>query len=87
MIEEKLEKRSIGEVFIDFLELTKPKLILLVMSTCLVGFVMAPGEVDYFSAFYSLVFISLIVGGACALNCYIERELVLQSYLILNFCD
>jgi len=74
LIEENLKAKGMGGVFMDYLELTKPKLTLLVMSTCLVGFVMAPGAINYLNAVYSLFFISLIVGGACALNCFIERD-------------
>ncbi len=74
LIGENLKAKGMGGVFLDYFELTKPKLTLLVMSTCLVGFIMAPGVIDYLNAIYSLFFISMIVGGACALNCFIERD-------------
>lgn len=58
----------------DIIDLTKPKLSALVMGTCLVGMLIAPGEISVFKGFFALFLISMVVAGAGALNCYLERE-------------
>ena len=72
------EKFLFGEVkhsfLSDIIDLTKPKLSALVMGTCFVGMIIAPGEISIFKGILSLVLISLVVAGAGALNCYLERE-------------
>ena len=60
--------------FSDLVDLTKPRLSLLVMVTVLVGTIISPGKIYFFKALATLVFISMVVIGAAALNCYIERE-------------
>lgn len=59
----------------DLFELTKPKLGLLVMSTVLVGIVLAPGHINFFKALLSFVLIFLVVMGAAAYNCYLEKDI------------
>jgi heme o synthase len=58
----------------DLLSLTKPRLSGLVIFTAAIGLYLAPGEISFFKGFIALVSTSLIVAGACALNCYTERE-------------
>ena len=58
----------------DFVDLTKPRLSLLVMVTALVGTMIAPDKINFFKAFFAFVLITLVVIGSAALNCYIERE-------------
>ncbi|PIP93002.1 MAG: protoheme IX farnesyltransferase [Bdellovibrio sp. CG12_big_fil_rev_8_21_14_0_65_39_13] len=58
----------------NLFELTKPKLGLLVMSTVLVGLVLAPGHINFFTGLLSFALIFLVVMGAAALNCYMERD-------------
>ncbi|GAB4024119.1 MAG: hypothetical protein Fur0010_27450 [Bdellovibrio sp.] len=58
----------------DVFELTKPKLGLLVMSTVLVGLILAPGHINFFKALLSFSLIFLVVMGAAAYNCYLERD-------------
>jgi protoheme IX farnesyltransferase len=59
----------------DFLELTKPRITLLVVFTGLVGFVMAsPGPVSGAALTPALLGIALVAAGASALNMLLERD-------------
>jgi protoheme IX farnesyltransferase len=59
----------------DYLELTKPRITLLVVFTALVGFVMAsPGPVSAAALTPALLGIGLVAGGASALNMLLERD-------------
>ena len=58
----------------DFIDLTKPRLSLLVMLTAMVGTLIAPDKINFFKAFFAFFLITMVVTGAAALNCYIERE-------------
>jgi protoheme IX farnesyltransferase len=59
----------------DYLELTKPRITLLVVFTALVGFVMAsPGRVSGAVLTPALLGIALVAGGASALNMLLERD-------------
>lgn len=60
--------------FSDLVDLTKPRLSLLVMVTSMVGTMIAPDKINFFKAFFAFVLITLVVIGSAALNCYIERE-------------
>ena len=60
--------------FSNIFELTKPRLSLLVMVTVLVGILLAPAHVNFFTALLALVLVYLTVMSAGILNCYIERE-------------
>jgi protoheme IX farnesyltransferase len=62
-------------VFSDVVDLTKPRLSLLVMVTALVGMLIAPGHIYFFKALFSFVLITMVVIGAAALNCYIEKDI------------
>ncbi|RLA65287.1 MAG: protoheme IX farnesyltransferase [Epsilonproteobacteria bacterium] len=62
----------------SYLNLTKPRLSALVVVTALVGIISAPGEIYFFKALGAVVWITLTVAGACALNCYIERNIDLK---------
>lgn len=60
----------------DFLELTKPRITLLVLITTLVGFYM--GTIGYFDGlllFHAILGTGLVAAGASALNEYVERDL------------
>jgi heme O synthase-like polyprenyltransferase len=59
----------------DYLSLTKPRLSGLVIFTAGIGVYLAPGNLSYITAIISLVSTSLLVAGACAINCYIERDI------------
>ncbi|MGH7134071.1 MAG: heme o synthase [Phycisphaerales bacterium] len=59
----------------DFVELTKPRVVLMVLVTTLVGFYLGSWETpDYLTLLVTLVGTGLAAGGTLALNQYIERE-------------
>ncbi len=58
----------------DIVDLTKPRLSLLVMVTVMVGTMIAPEKIYFFKALLAFFLITLTVIGAAALNCYIERD-------------
>jgi protoheme IX farnesyltransferase len=59
----------------DLFELTKPRLILMVLITTCVGFYLGSGEVlVYFSLIHTLMGTALAAGGTLALNELIERR-------------
>jgi protoheme IX farnesyltransferase len=62
-------------VVADYLELTKPRITLMVMMTALVGYVMgARGPVDLSRLALALAGTGLVAGGASALNMLLERR-------------
>lgn len=60
--------------FSDLVDLTKPRLSLLVMVTVMVGTLIAPDRINFFKALFAFFLITLVVIGSAALNCYIERD-------------
>ena len=59
----------------DFVELTKPRITLMVVLTTLVGYLLAtPGGLDWARLVHTLVGTALLAGGASALNQYLERR-------------
>lgn len=60
--------------FSDIVDLTKPRLSLLVMVTVFVGTLIAPEKIYFFKALFAFFLITLVVIGAAALNCYVERD-------------
>jgi protoheme IX farnesyltransferase len=46
----------------------------MVMVTALVGMLVAPGHIYFFKALFSFVLITMVVVGAAALNCFIEKD-------------
>ncbi|MBK23630.1 MAG: protoheme IX farnesyltransferase [Halobacteriovorax sp.] len=58
----------------DYVSLAKPRLAGLVMTTVLIGMLLAPGELTFFLSVKSMFFVFLVVGGACSLNCYMEKD-------------
>jgi protoheme IX farnesyltransferase len=60
----------------DFLALTKPRLVSLVLVTTLVGFVVgSPAHVDLPALLLTVLGVGLAAGGGMALNQYLERDL------------
>lgn len=59
----------------DLIELTKPKLSLLVVTTMLVGMILAPNHINFFQALFALVLMALVAMSATTLNCYLERDI------------
>src|SRR5205814_1930696 len=61
--------------FVDYLELTKPRMNFLVVLTTMVGFYMtAAGAIDWRLLVATLIGTLLTASGASALNQFIERE-------------
>jgi len=58
----------------DLLSLTKPRLSSLVLFTAGGGLALAPVRVPALQAVAAIVGTTLVVGGANALNCYLERD-------------
>ena len=61
-------------LFSDIVDLTKPRLSLLVMMTVVVGTIIAPEKIYFFKALLAFILVTMVVIGAAALNCYVERE-------------
>ena len=70
---------SIKINYIDFIKalfnLMKPRVMSLVIFTCVVGLVIAPKQVDLISSIISLFFVALGSGAAGALNMWYEADL------------
>ncbi len=63
----------------DFLEMSKPRVVLMVLTSILVGFYLgARGVVDYWVLLQTLAATTLTTGGTLALNQYLEREVDAQ---------
>ena len=59
----------------DFLALTRPRVVVMVLVTTLVGFYLASvGAPDYVRLVHTLIGIALAAGGTLALNQYLERD-------------
>ncbi len=64
------------KILIDFLRLTKPKLLLLVLITTIAGFYLgSQGSLDIRLMMITLIGITFAAAGALVLNQYIERDL------------
>ncbi len=60
----------------DFLALTKPRVVLMVLATTFVGLYLgSPGLPDGFRLLHTLIGTALSAGGTIALNQYLERDL------------
>jgi protoheme IX farnesyltransferase len=59
----------------DFLALAKPRVVLMVVLTTLVGYYLgASADLDYLRLFHVLVGTALAAGGTLALNQFLERD-------------
>jgi len=58
-----------------FFDLMKPRVMSLVIFTCVVGLLIAPAKVDFFNAVLSIFAVALGSGGAGALNMWYEADL------------
>lgn len=68
-------QKKINSSLADLIDLGKPKLSALVISTSFLGLLMAPGKISFFTAMISMISTAGVVGGACSLNSYIERDI------------
>lgn len=69
----KLDESADGASLADFLSLTKPRITALVLCTTATGLFLAPGHLGAARLVIALLGTALVVGGANALNCYVER--------------
>jgi len=58
----------------NYIDLTKPKLALLVGITTLAGIILAPGKIGLVQGFLALFMTQMVIMGAGALNCYFEKD-------------
>jgi heme o synthase len=65
---------SFGAVVRDYLELSKSRIVLMVLITTAAGFLFAAARVDPILLLHTLVGTALVAAGTNALNQYIERE-------------
>jgi protoheme IX farnesyltransferase len=59
----------------DLFSLTKPRLSSLVIFTSALGLFLAPGNISFFTGFISILATSGLVGGGCAINCWMEKDI------------
>jgi len=77
--------RSIGRIFADYLELTKPEISFLVTVSALAGFLLgSPGTLDIDVLAWTLVGVGLCAGGVGILNHVMERRLDAQMKRTLS---
>ncbi len=70
-----MRTETISSVFLtDVVTLVKPRITLLTLITALAGIHMAPGHASWRTLILALVGIALLVGGANALNMFLERD-------------
>jgi protoheme IX farnesyltransferase len=61
---------------VDFLALTKPRVVLMVLITTMTGFYLGSNRsIEWFRLFYTLLGTALAAGGTLALNQYLERDI------------
>jgi heme o synthase len=66
----------VGKRALDYLALTKPRVVLMVLVTSFVGFYLAsPGWLNWLLLCHTLIGVALASGGTLALNQYLERDL------------
>jgi heme o synthase len=61
--------------FEHYLNLTKPKLTLLVIFSALIGLILSPEHIGFLKGALSIFAITLMVASAAALNCFLERDI------------
>lgn len=64
---------TFGSAVRDYLELSKSRIVLMVLITTAAGFLFAPGRVDGLLLLHALVGTALVAAGTNALNQYVER--------------
>lgn len=59
----------------DLFSLTKPRLSSLVIFTSALGMFLAPGQIQFWHAVIIICATSGLVGGACVINCWMEKDI------------
>ena len=74
---QKISTQNIDFIFHirDFFQLMKPRVMSLVIFTCVVGLLIAPTEVNFLNASISLIAVALGAGAAGTLNMWYEADL------------
>ena len=62
-------------IFLELLRLMKPRVMSLVIFTCAVGLLTAPGEISFIKSITNIFFATLGAGAAGALNMWYEADL------------
>jgi len=71
---EKAQSLNSITLFSDTVALVKPRITLLALITCAAGIYIAPENLSLTTTFYTLLGVCLLVGGASALNMFLERD-------------
>ena len=66
-------------IFLELLRLMKPRVMSLVIFTCAVGLLTAPGEISFIKSVTNIFFVTLGAGAAGALNMWYEACLLYTS--------
>lgn len=61
--------------FYNFFQLMKPRVMSLVIFTCVVGLLIAPNQINFMTATFALLSVALGAGGAGALNMWFESDI------------
>lgn len=74
-VTQSLDKAQVRQCVMDYIALTKPRVVVMVLAVTVAGFYMATtGTPDWVSLVHLLVGVALAAGGTLALNQYIERD-------------
>ena len=68
-----------ASIFLELLRLMKPRVMSLVIFTCAVGLLTAPGEISFFKSITNIFFVTLGAGAAGALNTVSYTHLTLPT--------
>jgi len=70
-----MNQQRLANVFFAFLDLAKFRIVGMVLVSCAMAYILSyRGEFLLSRFLWTLMGTALVTGGACALNCYIERE-------------
>ena len=69
-----LERRPLRAPLFDYLELSKSRIVFLVVITTVAGFLFAAKQVDPLLLLHTLIGTAMVAAGTNALNQYVERE-------------
>jgi len=69
------EKQPALKIILAFINLTRIRIVVMIMVACAIGFILAyHGHFPLPRFCWTLLGTALVTGGACTLNCYMERE-------------